>query len=1129
MEDNKMLRLRGGRVGGGSGTSLIGIDMVNIQGLTEVKAVDIMRRMGDDKEANEVRIIGMVETHEKFKRIEWGEDVKVVNRMREMNDKKGGGILILTSDVGEIEMEKIDCDCRDLLAVEVRVGGFSFWMVLVYLDTREEDRNRGIYGNLDGILGRIPEDKALVVLGDFNGHVGFLGEQELNRNGVLMLDFMQKWNLVMLNVDERCRGKYTRVQGNERSVIDYYLVNELMYRRFEGLVIDDEKEMFDLSDHCYMAGAFRVKEERLKRKECEWEEKSYYKVDDERMMSEFVSRMEEEIDEAGNMDVDDWERIVREKAEECLKVTVRRKIGKISKKVVDQPWMNDRIRREIKYRKFLNRRKRRLEGEERERVWSLYREQKEKVKRLVREVKMEFERKITEEVRRNKNGKKKWKMIKKLQGREVQERRGRMYGEYGEEIDEELEGEVMMSKWKEIYQKNENKVVEVWNEERRDQYERDRENGIRELEMRRIEREETNIPGVVRLRVGTGVEEWMKDVRFVEEDVKRRLKRVKSGKQPGPDGIKGELYKAMGGSEKCIRGIARVYNGVLERGIVREEWRKSKTVMIPKVKKPQAMQHRPVALTNAGYKIFMGMVKDRLVEQEVYDGRVSDMQAGFTEGRRLEENLWILGNCVEESYARREVLVVVAVDFRKAFDSIDRGELIESMIYYKCDPRVIQVIAELYRGDVTEVWREGRELGRIEVKNGIRQGCTGSPRLFVMVVSKIIERLIQSGLGYRSGHIRVPVLFYADDGLMLARSRREAEEMIGVLEESARECGLAINTEKSKCMVFNGGEEGGNEIRGMEVVKEVRYLGVLVSARRDCFRENKKEKIMSAERMVNVTYSVVERSCDRLLIGKTFWKSVVLPGVLHAGEVMVWNRTEMEKMQRIENGVWRRVMRAPTYTPVAGLQGEVGCSSMKARDMKGKMKFGRFLMNTRNGMLRGLVRRAREGGNSWMRRMSEYMEELELSWETLKDMEDREIVGVVDRWEERRWRREIESMSSLVWYRGKEKIGGEHYENRWGACLLFRVRTNTLRLGWRARFWGGEVECGMCGEGEETLEHFLMECPGLEEVRGRYGVGSVDEVMRFGERNLGDVWSFLEEAWSLRGELVGGRDRRARR
>ena len=226
--------------------------------------------------------------------------------------------------------------------------------------------------------------------------------------------------------------------------------------------------------------------------------------------------------------------------------------------------------------------------------------------------------------------------------------------------------------------------------------------------------------------------------------------------------------------------------------------------MIPKVKRAMASQHRPIALTNVGYKVFMGMVKDKMVGQRMYDERVGCLQAGFTEGRRMEENLFILGYCVDECYRMKERLVIVAIDFSKAFDSVDRGALIEGLMYYKCDPKVIEVVASMYEGDRTEIWREGVRMGELEVRSGIRQGCTGSPQLFVMVVGMIIEKIVRSGLGYRSGSVRVPVLFYADDGLLMARSTGEAERMVELLEEEADKCGLRMNREKSMCMIFNG-------------------------------------------------------------------------------------------------------------------------------------------------------------------------------------------------------------------------------------------------------------------------------------------------------------------------------------
>ena len=80
----------------------------------------------------------------------------------------------------------------------------------------------------------------------------------------------------------------------------------------------------------------------------------------------------------------------------------------------------------------------------------------------------------------------------------------------------------------------------------------------------------------------------------------------------------------------------------MEDGIVPRGWKKSRTVKIPKTNKPRAREHRPIALTNVGYKLFMGLMKNKLVEHIDRNGLISDYQAGFTGGRRLEENLFIV-------------------------------------------------------------------------------------------------------------------------------------------------------------------------------------------------------------------------------------------------------------------------------------------------------------------------------------------------------------------------------------------------------------------------------------------------------------------------------------------------------
>ena len=63
-------------------------------------------------------------------------------------------------------------------------------------------------------------------------------------------------------------------------------------------------------------------------------------------------------------------------------------------------------------------------------------------------------------------------------------------------------------------------------------------------------------------------------------------------------------------------------------------------------------------------------------------------------------------------------------------------------------------------------------MGDTEVTSGIRQGCTRSPQLFVMVVNIVINSIVGSGLRYKDDDFYVKVLLYADDGHLQDYMRR---------------------------------------------------------------------------------------------------------------------------------------------------------------------------------------------------------------------------------------------------------------------------------------------------------------------------------------------------------------------
>ena len=61
------------------------------------------------------------------------------------------------------------------------------------------------------------------------------------------------------------------------------------------------------------------------------------------------------------------------------------------------------------------------------------------------------------------------------------------------------------------------------------------------------------------------------------------------------------------------------------------------------------------------------------------------------------------------------------IDFKKAYDSIDRQKLIEVMAKYEINIRIIEMVVQMYAADRTTI-KLGTKKKKIEVTCGIRHG-----------------------------------------------------------------------------------------------------------------------------------------------------------------------------------------------------------------------------------------------------------------------------------------------------------------------------------------------------------------------------------------------------------------------
>ena len=339
----------------------------------------------------------------------------------------------------------------------------------------------------------------------------------------------------------------------------------------------------------------------------------------------------------------------------------------------------------------------------------------------------------------------------------------------------------------------------------------------------------------------------------------------------------------------------------------------------------------------------MGILKCKIEDHIKKNNYINDLQTGATKGRRVTENIFILQYCIDKTFKDKKKLYMISIDYSKAFDSVNRSKMIEVLEEFRIHPKIIDVIAKIYNKDSTQMFMNNKKYVEIEISSGIRQGCNASALLFILIIYQIMEEIENLGFGYKDKNFKISSLFYMDDGIIMARSKNEVENLINKIETISLKYGLTLNHSKCSIMAVNE-KDADDNIGNIEVVKQIKYLGVIVENKRKMFQGHKMKSFDKGIQFGNQLYSILGNSYNRMLIGKTFYKGLVLPNILYGQDIIIYNKSELEQLQKFYNKACRTILNVPKSTAVEFL-----------RDMKNKIMFLKHaLKNDSNTILTSL-------------------------------------------------------------------------------------------------------------------------------------------------------------------------------
>ena len=329
------------------------------------------------------------------------------------------------------------------------------------------------------------------------------------------------------------------------------------------------------------------------------------------------------------------------------------------------------------------------------------------------------------------------------------------------------------------------------------------------------------------------------------------------------------------------------------------------------------------------------------------------------------------------------------------------------------------------------------------------------------------------------------------------------------------------------------------KIGKFKVEKEAKYLGVqIVGKGREVFRAENKIWIQKAETKANELISQIKSSCDMVVVGKAVWKMMAIPSILFGRAVIPTSDTKIEKLQRIENKVWRYLLGIGGYSTIEALRGEIGASMIKSRIMETMLAYLIDTMASEFTNMKNMMRDTigREKGR-WYDTINRYRLELGLTWERLETMNRATLKKIIRKYDDDNWNLGLISKPVLRFYsKEKKSVGYEFcYRNNYSSKLYARARINALQLE-EHKGRGKEnydTTCRLCGVEREDIVHFITKCSSLEQKRDcelmNRNINDPEDRMRellFRNKNHMEISRMIKNMWELRRKLLNARERK---
>lgn len=330
-------------------------------------------------------------------------------------------------------------------------------------------------------------------------------------------------------------------------------------------------------------------------------------------------------------------------------------------------------------------------------------------------------------------------------------------------------------------------------------------------------------------------------------EISKIIENLKVNKAPGMDNIRAKdiIYC----KEKIVSVITRFVNASISEGIVPADLKKSLVKPIFKQgKQSNFSNYRPIAILSVVDKILETYVLNHLNRYLGDHLLINKYQYGFQKGKSTTTLLSDFNEFVKNKLDSNKIVLVLFIDYKKAFDTINHDKLIEFLDKIGVRGKINKWFSDYLTNRKIIVKLNNQASEEKEVKYGVPQGSVLGPVLYSIYVNALF------------GCAKVCRMYmYADDTAMLSvhhsidtATNNLQYEYNNILRWS-HDNGLRINSSKTKVLCITTAKRNISNIRikshlddclhvgayrtndcgcpVLEEVKTFRYLGMVIDNR----------------------------------------------------------------------------------------------------------------------------------------------------------------------------------------------------------------------------------------------------------------------------------------------------------